>query len=339
MPRRTTAFFAAATFTALATGCAQTPEPPGDAPAGLAPGGDDGPSDLSPEGVSMNGVSMNGVSMNGVSMNGVSMNGTGLSALTLDGVSLSGITVSDTMTLSDVTLRATVFGGRKPDGSWLDGNGFVSAIFRGRLSNGQTLRLRVEDRRQLAAPNADVYAYRVSYQNAAGWSPLCGLDAAQQPVFAVPLNGTWDQRQGVAGGGAYAPSATQFTFGCRGHALAKCVELGYKPWRAAGRVPLQEHLNACVRMLRADYCGDGTSWTVAGTPVNVYDGAGIQSDDCAWSFEAEWTAAGARFVAPATRKRYELAGSTVPWCIASKTWSGAGAVWNFATGTLLMNEY
>jgi hypothetical protein len=69
---------------------------------------------------------------------------------------------------------------------------------------------------------------------------------------------------------------------------AKCRELGYssKP----------ELLQACVRAMRADYCGDGISHTVAGTPINLYDQVGIQSDNSDWKVEAEWTKHGAACV-------------------------------------------
>ena len=48
-----------------------------------------------------------------------------------------------------------------------------------------------------------------------------------------------------------------------------------------------------VRMIRADYCGDGTSWTVNGRTIDLYDGLGINVDTSAWTFEAEWTPSGA----------------------------------------------
>ena len=43
--------------------------------------------------------------------------------------------------------------------------------------------------------------------------------------------------------------------------------------------PLRDHYNACVRMLRADYCGDGRSWTRDGTLIDMWDDHRIQTSD------------------------------------------------------------
>ena len=75
-----------------------------------------------------------------------------------------------------------------------------------------------------------------------------------------------------------------------------CVRFGYKPWKAApdGR-PLLDYFNACVRMLRADYCGDGTPSTRDGTLIDVYDRARIQTPELVpgMEFEAAWSPEGA----------------------------------------------
>ena len=52
---------------------------------------------------------------------------------------------------------------------------------------------------------------------------------------------------------------------------------------------------ACLRMVRADYCGDGRSWTKNGMTIDVYDDVGIQSPekDSSMPFEAGWSPDGA----------------------------------------------
>jgi hypothetical protein len=61
------------------------------------------------------------------------------------------------------------------------------------------------------------------------------------------------------------------------------------------------HHEACVRMLRADYCGDGRSWTRDGTLIDIWDDDGIQKPDTladpTFSFEAGWGPEGAVCVA------------------------------------------
>ncbi|MCU0687248.1 MAG: pentapeptide repeat-containing protein [Polyangiaceae bacterium] len=312
---------------ALATGCAQGADEADENFTGVPTDvGQLAPTEISPNGVSLNGTSLNGASLNGTSLSGVTLNYVNLAGATLGGVPLT-----------NVDLHATNFSGKK-SGTAISNAGFVGATFSGILSNSSTLRLRVDSRTQLTGSNTDLYAYSISYETSSGWSPLCGLDGTQ-PVQAMPLDGYWDQRQGVTGGGAFTNSSTRFTFACRQHVIAKCVELGYKPWKTVGGVGLQNHHQACTRLLRADYCGDGKSWTVDGTSINLYDNLGVQTDSQPWTVEAEWTAAGARYVTTTTRRRYLMLGATVPACVPAKVSATTGQSSHYSTGTLLINEY
>src|SRR5204863_9983229 len=50
---------------------------------------------------------------------------------------------------------------------------------------------------------------------------------------------------------------------------------------------------SCVRMVRADYCGDGTSHTINGTAIDVFDslptGQDVQKEATEWPTEAVWS--------------------------------------------------
>ncbi|HYU12140.1 MAG TPA: ADYC domain-containing protein [Stellaceae bacterium] len=85
---------------------------------------------------------------------------------------------------------------------------------------------------------------------------------------------------------------TVFELTCTGGAIGKCVRFGYLPWPAGGDLALY---NACVRMVRADYCGQGEGTTRNGMRIDLYDDAGIQKadNDPVQEFEAGWNAAGA----------------------------------------------
>jgi ADYC domain len=93
-----------------------------------------------------------------------------------------------------------------------------------------------------------------------------------------------------------------FELTCTAGARGKCVRFGYHPWE---RVPdgrtMRDHYNACVRLVRADYCGDNRGWTRNGTAIDLWDDLGIQESDSgpdqAFSFEAGWNANGAVCVA------------------------------------------
>ncbi|HEU4407313.1 MAG TPA: ADYC domain-containing protein [Polyangiaceae bacterium] len=267
--------------------------------------------------VASNGVVLNGVVLNGVVLNGVVLNGVVLNGVVLNGSALTG---------------------SAPDGSSYSGAGFIGAEFKALLAGGGTTPLFIDDAR-----TADgVWFYRASFLDPAtnARQPLCGVDAAGAPVEAIGLMGRWDYREGVPGGGSHIDDPGAFTFACRGAALAKCVELGYKPWASTGGVSLKNHHQACTRMLRADYCGDGTSHTVDGTPINLYDNVGVQADTQDWPFEAEWVPSGARFVSKSNKTRFKLTkDGKAPACFKNKVVDGTGDLKNFASGTLLMSEF
>jgi hypothetical protein len=274
---------------------------------------------VSPNGMTLNGMTLNGMTLNGMTLNGMTLNGMTLNGMTLNGMTLNGMTLNGS--------ELTGVAGDVP----VDGEELVGAKVNGELSNGGTITLRIDGAKKLLPPNDDVWAYEVV---AGGdnntWQPLCGT-VNGQVVLAVPLSGTWNYQSGVPGGGAKTADPTRFTFACRGTALAKCVELGYKPWESSNGVGLDDHHQACTRMLRADYCGDGTPGTINGRLINVYDGVGVQADTESWGVDAEWDADGARCVGDTTRSTQS--------CSADLYSSSCGAVASFSQGTLLVDEY
>jgi hypothetical protein len=287
---------------------------------------DEGVGEQQAEVIGGNGMSLNGMSLNGMSLNGMSLNGMSLNGMSLNGMSLNG------MSLNGMSLNGSQLAGVTSQGQPVSGGGLVGATLNGSLSNGDVLTLRIDSAGNLAAPSADVWAYGVSFHADDGWHPLCGNDGAGAPILAIPLTGTWNLGAGVAGGGSWTQSSSSFTLACRGNALAKCVEFGYQPWKTHAGVLLRDHHQACTRMLRADYCGDGTSWTADGTPINLYDGIGIQSDDASWAVDAEWTANGAI----CTNHIRDLQPGA-PSCVAELEDPACGA--DFDGGALIINEY
>jgi hypothetical protein len=103
---------------------------------------------------------------------------------------------------------------------------------------------------------------------------ICAPDASGQR-WAIP----WTDEHG----------AVQLT--CTSGAIGKCIRFGYPPSRAALH-------QACIRMVRADYGGDGATATRDGTRIEFCDRDGIHpctgNDD---AVEAAWTATGAWCVA------------------------------------------
>jgi hypothetical protein len=241
-------------------------------------------------------VSPNGTSSNGINPSVVSPNGPSTSGLTLNGIDPHGATGGG--------MPLTI----APRGQPLTGAGVVGSTWTGHVSDGSTVSLRIDAATSGLGQGHDLWAYQVSALSGDAWKPLC-VDASGNALFADSVTGTWNLQQGVAGGGAYNALAPDFTLACRGSSIAKCVELGYEPWTNN-----TSELAACVRALRADYCGDGTPYTVSGTLVNLYDDDGLQVDNQAWTIEAAWTPNGAACVTSAKNTRFSQVAHQVPSC-------------------------
>lgn len=160
-------------------------------------------------------------------------------------------------------------------------------------------------------PGSDILAYDFRLKDTMGsWEPLC-VDAEGDPTEAIILAGSWNPDTGARAG-----EAGVITYACRGAALAKCVEWGYRPW-ATGGTDLAAYHQACTRMVVADYCGDGIAHTVDGTLIHVLDEVGIQELDPEMSFvvEAEWGPDGATCLNVSnTRIAGAVAGCEIPAC-------------------------
>ena len=101
------------------------------------------------------------------------------------------------------------------------------------------------------------YDVLVLPEGAAQWQSLCG------GARAFVVDGLW-QRDG-----RHDRLADTITFACPDGVAAKCIHWGYQP--EAGQHAWDRH-QACTRMARADYCGDGSAHTFDGTEILLYDG-------------------------------------------------------------------
>lgn len=259
-------------------------------------------------GPTLNGMRINGRSLNGPMLQGISLNGLRINGLKMNGVNFNGPLIQG-RTLNGISLQGTQFGGL-PAGTRLDG-----AELRGELSDGSAVAIFIDAVRENPdAKNADVVLYDVSYGDA--HEPLCGRDASGTPLRATAIANTWDERTG-----ARIDSADRFTFACEGAALYKCVAAGYKPWQSAS---LAAYHQACTRMIRADYCGDGSSFTKDGTLIDMSDARGLQAYETMarpdFAFEAAWGPDGATCI---EKTRYPL--TTIPQCVRDRLADSCGA--------------
>jgi len=266
---------------------------------------------LAANGISVNGISVNGISVNGTTTNGISVNGISVNGISVNGISVNGVSVSGTQ------LR-----GVDATGGRIDGAGWVGAQLTAQLTDGSTLALRIDATQVLPAPNADVRTYSISYPTASGWQPLCTTTTNE----AIAFPGTWN-----LGTIRHQWDANMFSLGCRGATFAKCVELGYK-----GDTLIDSYHAACIRAIRADYCGDGESHTITGTQINIYDKLGKQLDTQSWSLESNWTPDGATCIHKA-RVLTSLLVPDVPACVALRATTDCPAT-GWATPVLIRTE-
>ena len=133
-------------------------------------------------------------------------------------------------------------------------------------------------------PTGEIVLYRFARPDGGSYCPGDG--------WGFPVAGSWSET------GAHLRTRGQVAIACAGTVEARCVALGYRPWRhAATGADLWDYHEACVRALRADYCGTGHD-RAGGAPVAVYDKIAVhplaQADGM--SFEAAWSAGGAACV-------------------------------------------
>ncbi len=88
-----------------------------------------------------------------------------------------------------------------------------------------------------------------------------------------------------------------FTIACAGSAAAKMRLLNYGPqsnFDGAGHPATVAQRQSVLKMITADYCGNGTSYTANGTPLQYEDAAGTVSfDGTPGAVESVWTQNGA----------------------------------------------
>ncbi len=206
----------------------------------------------------------------GIEMNGIEMNGVSLNDATLGGSSLT-----------DVRLDGSTLTGTRGDGTVVTGADFVGARLKGWTVDGRKVHVRIDGYSQAG----DISGYDASFAYSDEddvWQPVCTSGGE-----AVPLYGTWNAD------GSKTASDSVVTFACPGGALSKCVNFGYAPWRSQDGTSLAPYHQACTRAIRADYCGDGTSYTQDGNTIDLYDTIGVQADTQPWTAEAEWNEGGA----------------------------------------------
>jgi hypothetical protein len=216
--------------------------------------------------------------------------------LALVAIPLCPATVRGAASSPSLEVAATTFRVTLPDGRVLASPELIGAVLDVADEAGRTMTVRID----AVAPDpsdrdGDVWLHQFSVRGIAtgGWRNLCTTPGPDGIVAGFPLAGSWtsDRR--------HLQGSSSFTVTCTAGAIGKCLRFGYKPWRdAAAGEPLWDYHQACVRMVRADYAGDGIGYTRDGTLIDLSDRLGIQRPEAdparpALAFEAAWGPDGA----------------------------------------------
>lgn len=194
--------------------------------------------------------------------------------------------------IQKVEIDGTRFRVTTSDGDVLSQSALIGAVLTLDDAKGARITFRIDEAiPDPKDPSGEIILYRFMVRDAATgrWRNMCGPDP-DGVSMGFPLAGVWSSA------GEHLASGQTFNLTCTSGANAKCVRMGYKPWKKTeDGTPLWKHHQACTRMMRADYCGDGVSYTKDGTLINIYDRKGIQVSDpsLGLDFEAAWGPDGA----------------------------------------------
>ncbi|HLL55017.1 MAG TPA: ADYC domain-containing protein, partial [Myxococcaceae bacterium] len=180
-------------------------------------------------------------------------------------------------------------------------SGVVGAVLQGAASDGQPVEVAICGAEPSPEDPSMVW-YRIEAWNpvAQEWENPCAGTGDIPDPRALAVGGVWDAS------GAHQRAPGKLTFACENGAITKCATWGYKPWASRDGRSLAELHQACTRMARADYCGNGRSHTRDNTVIDLYDSAGVMTrateatadwDPARGSFEAAWAADGASCLA------------------------------------------
>jgi hypothetical protein len=177
----------------------------------------------------------------------------------------------------------------------------VGTVLKGKASDGASVEIALCGA-EPSPEDPDTVWYRIEAWNALSqeWENPCVAVGRVSEPRALVVGGVWDAS------GAHQDAAGQITFACENGAIAKCIRWGYKPWASVAGRSLDALHQACTRMARADYCGNGRSHTHENTAIDMYDRLGVLSrtteSSAEWdvaraSFEAAWAPDGATCLA------------------------------------------
>ncbi len=213
------------------------------------------------QGRKLQGRKLQGRTLQGVELENLSLLGFRYANATLNGDALTDLRIVKGELLAErngVTVRGTALAGALIYGDATDGTQTVEVEYR-------IATIQAELSAHDPTNTGNTFLYRVEQFATDTWVDACDLDEDGRQA-AIPIAMTWNTTADRV------PSATHFTFGCTSAAIGKCYRWGYRPWLTGyGGADFSAMHQTCTRTARADYCGDGSSFTEDGTSINIWD--------------------------------------------------------------------
>ncbi len=264
-------------------------------------------------------MQLNGSNLNGSNLNGMSLRGFFVSGATKNSSALTNLRVEKGELLAEL-------GGVTLSGDDFDG---VELVGEARSDTAPATSANVEYRITDVIPEdeeydpleaGNTYLYTLERWNGetGTWVAACPTDVDGRAV-AIPVAAEWDHT------GARTDSSTMFTLACTTGVIAKCYRWGYRPW-VTGYGDLATMHWTCTRLARADYCGNGVSYTQDGTLINVWDTLSSPIQDrgsySGTYFDAAWNTSGATCLS--TTRWSEVGSAITAMCPTKLPAPGAG---------------
>ena len=226
-----------------------------------------------------NGFRLNGFRLNGFRLNGFRLNGFRLNGFRLNGSLLNTPVMSDNNLVlqddSEAQLEGAALEDLRVDVDYEDP--VTSAITNFEISQTEVETL-----------SSGLVLQTVKRRTLPGgtWQNACENNAK-----SVLLRGAWDEATATH----LSSDSTRTTWACAGAALGDCAIWGYVPGEEYANTPLDDYHQTCLRLKRADYCGNGTPHTENGHHLDVYDDLDLMSPATVgtWGVEAMWGPDGA----------------------------------------------
>lgn len=213
------------------------------------------------QGRKLQGRKLQGRTLQGVDLANLSLLGFRFADATLDGAALANLRVVKGELLAErngVTVRGATLAGARIYGDASDGTQLVEVEYRIASVGAE---LAAND----PTNTGNTFLYRIEQFATDSWVDACDPDDDGRQA-AIPVAMTWSDAADRV------PSTTHFTFGCTSAAIGKCYRWGYRPWLTGyGGADFSALHQTCTRAARADYCGDGTSFTQDNTMINIWD--------------------------------------------------------------------